>query len=736
MEVGVDDPKRRSPELVRGVGKASRDRGERGSVGRPSPITAEGRRPEIVRGMGESHPSRRWEIVLLVAILLVAAFFRLYRLEAAPPGLQHDEVFHGHDASVVLQGAPRIYFESNAGNEPLFVYLMAGAIALFGGNYLGIRSAAVLCGLATIAFTYLLARRTFGYRVALMTGAGLAVAFWPVFLSRVGLRAASLPPLAAAAAYFFWAGLKQPKGGRRWWAYFALAGIFLGGALYTYPASRMIPLIFLVFVLYLALFNRPLLRERWKGVLLSFALAALVAAPIGAYIWTHPRADVRVQQLSQPLALLAKGDPSQVVRFTLDTLKMFTLRGDPVWRYNLAGRPVFEPLSGALFYLGLALALLRWRQPRYAFLLLWLLLALVPSMITDSAPSFLRASGALPVVYVFPAVAVEAAWRWLGERFGRRAIYALAAALLLLLAGNAWWTYHDYFTVWARHPEVRFVYQTDLTEAAHYLDQSDVAGPVCISSSSPHDLDPFIFDFTLKEPRKVKWYDGPYSLVFPGGGEKALYVFPASTPLHPGLREEFFRDARLVEEKRFADGELAFSAYELEARQALQSKIETLQGSSSAVWSSEVQFLPGDPQGLRHPIAFPVDFGHRLELLGYELANDTPAPGEWAHLTSYWRVLQDVASPQPLAIFVHLLDSQSAVWAGRDILSVATAGWEANDVFAQVHRFPLPADIPAGQYQVEIGVYSRADMQRFAVFEGGQPVADRLLLEPVSVAGR
>ncbi len=709
------EPEHRSPELVRGASTTASVRGREG--------------PQQV---GESQSPRRWEIVLLAAILLVAAFFRLYRLETAPPGLQHDEVFHGHDASVVLQGAHRIYFESNAGNEPLFVYLMAGTIALFGSNYLGIRTAAVLCGLATIAFTYLLARKAFGYRVALLTSAGLAVGFWPVFMSRVGLRAASLPPMAAAAAYFFWAGLRQPKDGRRSVG-FALAGIFLGGTLYTYPASRMIPLIFLLFVIYLALFDRPLLRERWKGVLLTFALAALVVVPMGVYIWTHPQADVRLQQLSQPLGLLAQGDPSQVIRFTLDTLKMFTFRGDPVWRYNLAGRPVFELIGGVLFYLGLALALLRWRRPRYAFLLLWLPLALVPSMITDSAPSFLRASGALPVVYIFPALAIEASRRWLVERFGQRACYGLAGALLLLLAGNAWWTFRDYFTVWAQQPEVRFVYQTDLAEAARYLDESDIAGTVCLSSSSPHDLDPFIFDFTLKKKLKIKWYDGPYSLVFPGGGEQALYIFPASTPLHTGLKEEFFQDAHLVEERRFPDGELAFSAYELEAREVLQDKIEALQSSSSAVWSSEVRFLLGDPQGLRHPVAFPVDFNHRLEFLGYELADDALAPGEWAHLTSYWRVLQDVAEPLPLAIFVHLLDSQSTVWGGKDMLSVATASWEAGDIFAQVHHFPLPSDMPLGQYQVEIGIYSRADMQRFAIFKAGQPVADRLLLEPISV---
>jgi len=357
-------------------------------------------------------------------------------------------------------------------------------------------------------------------------------------------------------------------------------------------------------------------------------------------------------------------------------------------------------------------------------------------MITDCAPSFLRASGALPVVYIFPALAIEASWRWLVARFGQRARYSLVVALLLLLAGNAWWTYRDYFTIWAEQPEVRFVYQTDLAEAARYLYERDIADTVCLSSSSPHDLDPFIFDFTLKKKSKIKWYDGPYSLVFPGGGERALYIFPASTPLHSGLKEEFFQDARLMEERRFPDGELAFSAYELEAREALQDKIEALQSSSSALWSPEVQFLPGDPQGLRHPVAFPVDFKHQLEFLGCELADDTLAPGEWVHLTTYWRVLQDIAAPLPLAIFVHLLDSQSTVWGGRDILSVSTAGWEARDIFVQVHHFPLPSDVPAGQYQLEIGIYSRTDMQRFAVFEGRQPVADRLLLEPISITSR
>ncbi|TEU10622.1 MAG: hypothetical protein E3J21_26045, partial [Anaerolineales bacterium] len=38
------------------------------------------------------------ETGILVAVIVLAAIFRFYRIEAAPPGLQHDEVFKGNFA--------------------------------------------------------------------------------------------------------------------------------------------------------------------------------------------------------------------------------------------------------------------------------------------------------------------------------------------------------------------------------------------------------------------------------------------------------------------------------------------------------------------------------------------------------------------------------------------------------------------------------------------------------------
>src|SRR5512135_250078 len=124
---------------------------------------------------------RRWLPLLVIFVIAVA--LRLGALPNVPPGLQHDEVFHGHDAVTVLLGNRPLYFTSNAGNEPLFVYLMAFTIGAFGHTELGIRLAAVICGLLTVLFTYLWLRRAFNQRIALIAVALLAANFWPLFLS-------------------------------------------------------------------------------------------------------------------------------------------------------------------------------------------------------------------------------------------------------------------------------------------------------------------------------------------------------------------------------------------------------------------------------------------------------------------------------------------------------------------------------------------------------------------------
>ena len=105
--------------------------------------------------------TRRVELLLLLAITVLGAFLRLYRLDALPPGDGHDVAAYGVDALRILAGARPVFFESNFGREPLFSYLVALAYRVTGPGAFGIHLASALIGVATIPAIWLAARELF-----------------------------------------------------------------------------------------------------------------------------------------------------------------------------------------------------------------------------------------------------------------------------------------------------------------------------------------------------------------------------------------------------------------------------------------------------------------------------------------------------------------------------------------------------------------------------------------------
>jgi 4-amino-4-deoxy-L-arabinose transferase-like glycosyltransferase len=640
---------------------------------------------------------KRWLPILL--ILFLAALLRLATLPGVPPGLQHDEVFHGHDAVTVLLGYRPLYFSSNAGNEPLFIYLMSLTIGLFGHDAWGIRLAAVICGLLTVLFTYLWIRRAYNDRAALIASVLMAVSFWPIFLSRVGLRAASVPMMAALSAWLLFEAFHRQQ--RRW---FVLAGVALGVALYTYPAARTLPVITILFFALHSLLTRQLNRP----LIITLVTALIVVVPLAYTIATLPEADVRLQQLGGPVQDALKGNVEPVLRYTLATLGMFNIAGDPIVRYNLPGRPIFDVITGILFLLGLLIALRKWREPRNLFALIWLPIGLLPSMLSDSAPSFLRASASLPVAFLFPALAID----WLFARTTQRRSQLIGYALIAgLIAFTGVLTIRDYFFVWPNRSDVREVYRSDLAEAAKWIEQQPSEQPIVVASTNPRDLDPFLFDFQLQDKHDVKWIDRAFAVVFPARAAKL--ISPAYSPIDPQLRDRFLGQPSFV--SKFDDGSIAFEVYDI----APQTPAPTNTTATT------------DRAG---ELTAPIDMNHSLEFLGYD-APPSAKPGEVVPLTLYWRVKQDVDAQQlPLSLFVHVLNEQGEFAAGRDLLAFPTAGWRNGDVGVQQNDVPLPADLKEGKYRLEIGAYSQADNVRWRVYDvQGNDAGDRLLLNEIDV---
>jgi hypothetical protein len=675
-------------------------------------------------------PSKvRWEILALAAILIVATWFRFYQLNEVPPGLTHDEANNAHDAAGVLAGVRPIYFPTGYGHEPLYTYLVALISTPSGVTEVTLRLATALCGMGVVLGSYLLVRRAFDPWVALATAAGLAVSFWPVFSHRQGVRSVTLPLLFVPAVFFLWRGLSKEGQLKDW----ALAGLFAGGTFYTYMASRALLLAFFAFALYLAIFCRATWRRARGGLSLMLLVAAAVAAPLAIYLMTHPGQEVRVGQLAEPLTQALQGNWRPMSKNLVGALKAFSFAGDTHWRYNLPGRPILDPLTSIFFYLGLGLALWRWRQPAYAFSLLWLSTGLFPALVTGARNSVLRMMGAQPAVYITLALgAVEAArWLWKWKRPMRWVVLIGVTALFFF---HAWLTYSDYFVAWAAEPDVREVYHTNLREIARYLDEQPGGGSVSISTEYPLAYhDPYVLEATLRRKDLApRWFDGRGALVIPDGGVEARYVFPATASLHPALHQTFFDgiEPAAVRQLRPSDINDAFTVYHLSLADRLAARLEAAY-DNPALSSPEVEFKPGDPDGLRRSLAWPVDVGHKVELLGYELDRVQMAPGQTLRLLTYWRAL---APPDtPAAIFCHLLDAHSQVKGGQDRLDAPVAHWQPGDVIVQVHVAALEADAAPGTYQLEIGLYATDDSSRWPVFDGDAAVADRLLLRSIEV---
>lgn len=401
---------------------------------------------------------QRYFLLGATAVLLLAALFRLYALQDVPPGLSQDEVFNAGMPAYILAGNHAFFFRQAYGHEPLYHYWQIPFSLLLGDNYLAARLPAVVLGLFLVALTMRWAKREFGSPTAVVTGLGLAVSWWPIIFSRLGLRPVLEPVLLLLMAWFW---PKRPL----------VAGLFLGLSLYSYTGARVVFLIPILLILHELLVRRKLDQSG----LIMLGVALLVSLPLFLTLQADPTLQQRVDQLAGPLDALWAGDPLPILKTTAATLGVFAFTGDPRWTYTLPNRPLFDPITAVFFLIGLGIALWRWRQRRYGFVLIWLLVGLIPSAVTPQAPSTVRLVGAMPVVYLLPGLAAGALYRrWLrgttAAQTQRRRL-AFTVLLLLLLALNAGRTVRDGFIRWPQAVETRLQhYQTVFLDMAGSAD--------------------------------------------------------------------------------------------------------------------------------------------------------------------------------------------------------------------------------------------------------------------------
>ncbi|HRQ36310.1 MAG TPA: hypothetical protein PLD25_00140 [Chloroflexota bacterium] len=608
---------------------------------------------------------------LLVGILLLAAAFRLVALRDVPPGLSQDEVLDAGMPAFILVGNHALFFREGYGHEPLYHYWGIPFYLTLGENYLQARLASVFLGMLLVAATMRWAKREFGMVTAVTAGLGLAVSWWPVIFSRVGIRPI-MEPLFLVGAAWFWS--KRP------W----LAGLLLGLSLYTYTAAQVMLFWPVLLTAVLLITQRPQWRSTLKRGAVVLGTAVLVALPLYLTWWADPSLLQRVDQLGGPLDALRQGDPQPILAAMVATAGVFSFSGDPRGTYGPPGRPLFDWLTAVFFYAGLLITLWRIRLFPYALLLTWLLVGLLPSVLTPQAPSTIRLIGALPAVFVVLGVAVSVISNRLSV-IGKeqpitdnRLLITLFFLLVLLL--NMGRTVRDGFIQWPQAVETRLNhYQAVLLDIARY-EQTQPTGDIIIADSFFEQIDAESWQRTAVPPTEARWIQAGAgvagAMVFTGDGNGRLYV-PEYAPLSPKLRQLLHLPDAPLYQSLNKPGFAVFDAPPL----------------------PDLSLLPE-----------PITFGERITLEGYELLSPVlPLDGgQTIYLVTRWRVNQSL--PPHLTAFVHLLNAQGQIVAQHDGFDAAPTALRTGDRLVQLHPLAVPDD--NGPFTLQVGLYTLPDGQR------------------------
>jgi hypothetical protein len=397
-------------------------------------------------------------LAALAGIALVV-FFRFYHLNQVPPEMNSDHAEKFLDVLGILAGQTSIFFARNGGREALQFYLVAGLNKFFGFplTFLTLKLVTSVIGFLALPFLYLLGKEIGGARVGWLAFLFAGIAYWPNVVSRFGLRLPFYMFFSAAMLFYLVRGIRTDRRND-----FITAGVMLGLSFYGYSADRILPGLVIVAIL---LF---LVHSQSKGHRLSVvaSLTALILIsvvlflPLLRYILAEPqgfffRTFSRMGSWEVPIS-----DPIPVIfiKNVGRALAMFSWDNGEVWPISIPHYPALSVVSGALFYSGAGLVLIRYLRQRHwldLFLLLSIPLLMLPSILSLAFPSenpnLYRTGGAIVPVFLMIALALDSLMKAVARSFNARGGLVVAWALALsLLAFNS---FQDYKLVFNTYDE-------------------------------------------------------------------------------------------------------------------------------------------------------------------------------------------------------------------------------------------------------------------------------------------
>jgi len=676
--------------------------------------------------------SRR-ENQFLWGIVLLAGLLRLSYLDLIE--FKADEAQHLlRAARLVEEGEwPLVGTIASVGvaKPPMMVYLMA--IPLLFGRDPRLASAFIaVLNVAAIAGLFLVARRYYGLRVAVLSALLLAVNPWAVIFSRKVFTADLLLPFGVLLLW----GLLRALVDRRPWGW-VLICLSLGSSLYL----TFSPVPVLLACLILVIVYRS--RVSWAHLVFGICLVILLFIPYFYHLNTAGLSDWR--NAFRSLSVIPDGSTStrppvsrafEYAAWLHSGQHLSSLAGKSIQAFAPI-HSVFAPLNGIQILLFLAslgasaiLAMRswsHWRQredtAKYVILSVWLWVPLLFWTMMRSALQVHYLVVLYPVGFLSIGLLLDrlfdlAYWLPLRRHWWTSLTTPLLALVVMALVV---WQFYSVFHLYdfvVRHDTeggygVPFRYWRRTAAAALRQADAQEVDQVWVATEGAdiaYEQVPLILHYLLGPKVKgVFMGQGSNDCLLLPAGRPAVYLLTRNSPPVTEILRQLGAEERST---------VLFPDQHYRAR----------------VWVAEERSVEQVLSMIPERELWAFDWG--LRLLGYGWPSDARA-GQRARLTTYWSfadVPDDVRLVQH-SLFNHLVDRDGDKLAQRDGFGLPERYWSDGLVLVQWFDLVLPLEMSPGEYTVLTGVYRLSDYARGRVIDdSGYDIGDSVALGPLPVS--
>ena len=422
----------------------------------------------------------------VIALIVVALGLRVLWLERAPANVGGDESMQAVLAREFVEGDNDDIFGVNLWYDtPNFYYFASSLPFLWvSDSVFWWRLQAAILGTVTVCLLYAVGKRWFGFRVGLVAGALLAVNHVHIHFSRIGAHQLTDGFFAVLIPWLLTRAIDRQRTSDAF-----VAGVVMAVSQHFYFGMRLLPLILLVILAYLAIVKGPSL---WKW-LKCFGPVTLLGIWIGSYPFAlsyQGSIESYLTRASQvlvfdPYALLEKGslvpngevtiDLAERVRALITGLVAPQLKGwyEPAYGWMSA-------LGLLLFGAGLFVILTRLRsKPLCGVVLVMMALPLLAvGLLTENPLTTQRLLIAVVWSPVIQALGLAWVWRFFeGQRPGSLQGRTFAGTVLVLMAVI---NLYRYFVIYTPERSYGFGNALRATEISKSMDDLEKGSHVAL----------------------------------------------------------------------------------------------------------------------------------------------------------------------------------------------------------------------------------------------------------------